>query len=66
MSPNQNLEPVKPLPHSENFAHLHLHTVYSMLDGAIRIPDLMKHVKNAGMTSVAITDHGNMYGVIDF
>ena len=66
MSPNQNLESVKPLPHSENFAHLHLHTVYSMLDGAIRIPDLMKHVKNAGMTSVAITDHGNMYGVIDF
>lgn len=57
---------IKPLPKEQNFTHLHLHTVYSMLDGAIRIPELMKKVKNSGMTSVAITDHGNMYGVIDF
>jgi DNA polymerase-3 subunit alpha len=49
-----------------DFTHLHLHTNYSMLDGAIRIPELMKHVKEAGMSSVAITDHGNMFGVIDF
>lgn len=50
----------------EDFAHLHLHTTYSMLDGAIRITDLMKRVKELGMSSVAITDHGNMYGAIEF
>lgn len=50
----------------QDFAHLHLHTTYSMLDGAIRIKDLMKKVKAAGMTSVAMTDHGNMYGAIEF
>ena len=49
-----------------NFTHLHLHTNYSMLDGAIRIPELMKRVKQQGMKSVAITDHGNMFGAIDF
>ena len=48
------------------FTHLHLHTSYSLLDGAIRIPDLMKHVKSLGMGSVAITDHGNMFGAIEF
>ncbi|WP_411823747.1 DNA polymerase III subunit alpha [Leptospira sp. 'Mane'] len=50
----------------EDFTHLHLHTTYSMLDGAIRIPELMKKVKELGMSSVAITDHGNMYGAIEF
>ncbi|TGL60090.1 DNA polymerase III subunit alpha [Leptospira ognonensis] len=50
----------------DDFSHLHLHTTYSMLDGAIRIPDLMKRVKELGMSSVAITDHGNMYGAIEF
>lgn len=45
---------------------MHLHSVYSLLDGAIRIPDLIQHVKLQGMNSVAITDHGNMFGVIDF
>jgi DNA polymerase-3 subunit alpha len=50
----------------EDFTHLHLHTTYSMLDGAIRIPDLMKKLKDTGMSSVAITDHGNMYGAIEF
>ncbi len=49
-----------------DFTHLHLHTLYSMLDGAIRIPDLLKTVKEKGMSSVAVTDHGNMFGVIDF
>ena len=49
-----------------NFTHLHLHTSYSMLDGAIRIPDLMKHCKKHGMSSVAMTDHGNMFGAIEF
>ncbi len=49
-----------------DFTHLHLHTTYSMLDGAIQIPELMKRVKELGMSSVAITDHGNMYGAIEF
>ena len=48
------------------FTHLHLHTEYSLLDGACRIKKLVKHIKEIGQTAVAITDHGNMYGVIDF
>src|SRR5438132_5840083 len=49
-----------------DFAHLHLHTLYSLLDGAIRLPDLMKACAKAGMKSVAVTDHGNMFGVVNF
>ena len=48
------------------FTHLHLHTEYSLLDGANKIKDLAKRVKELGMDSVAITDHGNMFGAIDF
>ena len=48
------------------FAHLHLHTEYSLLDGACRIRDLVKKVKGMGMDACAITDHGAMYGVVDF
>ncbi len=48
------------------FAHLHVHTEYSLLDGACRIRDLPKLVKEMGQTAVAITDHGAMYGAIDF
>ncbi|MGN0448622.1 MAG: DNA polymerase III subunit alpha [Acutalibacteraceae bacterium] len=48
------------------FTHLHLHTEYSLLDGACRINKLMDRVKSLGQQSVAITDHGVMYGVIDF
>ncbi len=48
------------------FVHLHLHTEYSLLDGAIRIDQLMPFVKEKGMDAVAVTDHGNMYGVINF
>ncbi len=48
------------------FTHLHLHTLYSLLDGAIRLPDLMKSCAAAGMKSVAVTDHGNMFGVVNF
>ena len=48
------------------FAHLHVHTEYSLLDGACRIKKLMGRVKELGQTSIAITDHGAMYGVIDF
>ncbi len=49
-----------------NFAHLHLHTEYSLLDGACRIDRLFDAVKAAGQSAVAITDHGVMYGVMDF
>ena len=49
-----------------SFAHLHVHTEYSLLDGACRIRDLPKLVKEMGQTACAITDHGAMYGVIDF
>ena len=48
------------------FAHLHVHTEYSLLDGACRIKDLPKLVKEMGQTACAITDHGVMYGAIDF
>ncbi|HEX4802069.1 MAG TPA: PHP domain-containing protein, partial [Myxococcaceae bacterium] len=49
-----------------SFTHLHLHTLYSLLDGAIRMKDLIKAVREKGMSSVAVTDHGNMFGAIDF
>ncbi|MEM1483987.1 DNA polymerase III subunit alpha [Oscillospiraceae bacterium PP1C4] len=49
-----------------DFAHLHVHTEYSLLDGACRIERLIERVKTLGQTSVAITDHGVMYGAIDF
>ncbi|MGA1824129.1 MAG: DNA polymerase III subunit alpha [bacterium] len=49
-----------------NFIHLHLHTSYSLLDGACRINQLMDQAKKFQMPSVAITDHGNMFGAIDF
>ncbi|RAL25532.1 DNA polymerase III subunit alpha [Lujinxingia litoralis] len=48
------------------FVHLHVHTQYSLLDGAIRIPRLMSRIKELGMGAVAMTDHGNMYGAVDF
>lgn len=49
-----------------NFAHLHVHTEYSLLDGAGRVEGLVARAKELGMESVAITDHGVMYGVVDF
>ncbi len=49
-----------------DFVHLHLHTLYSLLDGAIRIKDLLATVKAKGMKSVAVTDHGNLFGAVDF
>ncbi len=48
------------------FIHLHVHTQYSLLDGAIRIDSLLKRVARFGMNSVAITDHGTMFGTVDF
>ena len=49
-----------------NFAHLHVHTEYSLLDGSNKIKEYVARVKELGMTAAAITDHGVMYGVIDF
>ena len=48
------------------FTHLHLHTEYSLLDGSCKIGELMTRARELGMEHIAITDHGNMYGVIDF
>ncbi|MBQ4421700.1 MAG: PHP domain-containing protein, partial [Schwartzia sp.] len=50
----------------ESFAHLHVHTEYSLLDGASRVCELIDEVKKLGMNAVAITDHGQMYGVMEF
>jgi len=49
-----------------SFVHLHVHTEYSLLDGAIKINDLVKTVQSYGMPAVAITDHGNMFGALEF
>ena len=48
------------------FAHLHVHTEYSMLDGAVRIADLMRKVSASGMKAVGMTDHGVLYGAVEF
>ncbi len=50
----------------EGFVHLHTHTEYSLLDGACRIDELLKRASELGMKAMAITDHGNMYGVVKF
>ncbi|TSA46722.1 MAG: DNA polymerase III subunit alpha, partial [Actinomycetales bacterium] len=51
---------------SDNFVHLHVHTEYSMLDGAARVGDLMAEVVRQGMPAIAMTDHGNVFGAFDF
>ena len=51
---------------TDPFIHLHLHTEYSLLDGAVRIADLMKKVERCKMPAVAMTDHGNIFGAIEF
>jgi DNA polymerase-3 subunit alpha len=50
----------------KDFVHLHLHTQYSLLDGAIKVKDLAKRAKELGYRAVAITDHGNLFGIVDF
>ena len=50
----------------KNFVHLHLHSEYSLLDGATRIDNLVKRARDLGMRAVAVTDHGNMYGAVTF
>lgn len=52
--------------HKDSFVHLHLHTQYSLLDGALRLGDLFEKCKEYNMPAVAMTDHGNMFGAIDF
>lgn len=59
MEHNEQIEPA-------DFVHLHVHTEYSLLDGASRIPDLIAEAKRLGMKAIAITDHGAMYGVVNF
>ena len=49
-----------------SFVHLHVHTEFSLLDGACRIPALAARVRELGQTAVAVTDHGVMYGAVDF
>jgi DNA polymerase-3 subunit alpha len=48
----------------DDFVHLHLHSQYSLLDGAIRIPELVTRAKEYGMNALAITDHGNLFGAM--
>src|SRR5437762_1596474 len=50
----------------DSFVHLHLHTEYSLLDGAVRMKELMKKAVEFGMPAVAVTDHGNLFGAIEF
>ena len=49
---------------SDDFVHLHVHTEYSMLDGAARLDDLMTEASRLGMSAIAMTDHGNLFGVL--
>jgi len=50
----------------KDFVHLHVHTEYSLLDGSGKISKLIKRTKELGMKAIAITDHGTMYGAVDF
>ena len=52
--------------HHDNFTHLHVHSHYSLLDGMSKVSDLVKAAKVFGMSALALTDHGVMYGAIDF
>ena len=49
-----------------DFVHLHLHSQYSLLDGAIKFDELFEEVSKQGMSAVALTDHGNLFGAYDF
>ncbi len=48
------------------FVHLHLHSQYSLLDGAIKIPPLFERARSLNMPAVALTDHGNLFGAVEF
>ncbi|MGH7800604.1 MAG: PHP domain-containing protein, partial [Thermodesulfobacteriota bacterium] len=51
---------------NKDFVHLHLHSQYSLLDGAIKFDELFTKAKEYGMTAVALTDHGNIFGAVEF
>ena len=51
---------------SRPFVHLHCHSQYSLLDGASKLPALVKHARAQGMGAIALTDHGNLYGAVEF
>ena len=53
-------------PIARPFAHLHCHSHYSLLDGANRIPAMIQKCKDNGMNALAITDHGNLFGALEF
>ena len=59
-------EPSENNKQGRDFVHLHIHTEYSLLDGACRIDQLMDRVKECGQTAIACTDHGVMYGCVQF
>ena len=63
--PDDGIHLVHSMKHAE-FVHLHVHTQYSLLDGAIRLDDLMHKAKEYHMPAITMTDHGNMFGTIDF
>ena len=48
------------------FVHLHVHSHYSLLDGACKLDDLCKRTKELGMDTIAVTDHGNLFGAVEF
>ena len=51
---------------SDSFVHLHVHSEFSLLDGMIRMGDLAKRAASMGMPAVAVTDHGNLFGAVEF
>ena len=51
---------------TNKFVHLHVHSEYSLLDGLSKISSMLTHIKENGMDSVAVTDHGVMYGIVEF
>ena len=61
-------EPVTAVERAEtdSFVHLHVHTEYSMLDGAARLPELLAEASRMGMPALAMTDHGNLFGAYEF
>src|SRR6516165_7395044 len=63
--PAGGMQKGSPMPQSP-FVHLHCHSHYSLLDGANRVPELVAHVQKLGMNACAITDHGNLFGAIEF
>ncbi|OUR96555.1 DNA polymerase III subunit alpha [Halobacteriovorax marinus] len=63
---SENSTPSLKETHPDSFVHLHLHTQYSLLDGAIRLKDLIPTAVEMGVPAIAMTDHGNMFGAIDF